>query len=234
MATTSSRPKLPQLKTPMTATFPSELSALSAKSPLLGYADFVKSEDGTKTPITPPIAYTVFLKKIEESIVSPPLTGKEHSQVSTPTSAPSTSSSDHSNCSCSCETHKSPASAVLPSPFTYPTSAPPSALMGRPRIPQSPAVPGRDSPLSATSTLRSPFSVRSPYEWDVASKRRSFDIMSPKISRCGVRHVREVVTRTVTYTPRMKAAPKGKRRKVDLAAPADVEETTTKTTTIYN
>jgi hypothetical protein len=32
----------------------------------------------------------------------------------------------------------------------------------------------------------------------------------------------------------MKAAPKGKRRKVDLAAPADVEETTTKTTTIYN
>jgi hypothetical protein len=39
--------------------------------------------------------------------------------------------------------------------------------------------------------------------------------MSPKTSRCGVRHVREIVTRTVTYTPRMSAAPKGKRRKVE-------------------
>jgi hypothetical protein len=31
----------------------------------------------------------------------------------------------------------------------------------------------------------------------------------------GVRHIREVVTRTVTYTPRVGPAPKGKRRKVD-------------------
>jgi hypothetical protein len=30
-----------------------------------------------------------------------------------------------------------------------------------------------------------------------------------------VRHIREVVTRTVTYTPRMDPAPKGKRRKVE-------------------
>jgi hypothetical protein len=30
-----------------------------------------------------------------------------------------------------------------------------------------------------------------------------------------VRQVREIVTRTVTYTPRMSPAPKGKRRKID-------------------
>jgi hypothetical protein len=83
------------------------------------------------------------------------------------------------------------------------------------RIPPSPAFSGSQSPLSATSTLRSPFSARSPYEWDIASQRKSFDLKSPKTARCGVRHVREIVTRTVTYTPRMSAAPKGKRRKVE-------------------
>ncbi|KAK4649328.1 uncharacterized protein QC761_117840 [Podospora bellae-mahoneyi] len=36
-----------------------------------------------------------------------------------------------------------------------------------------------------------------------------------KDSRSSVRHIREVVTRTVTYTPRMAPAPKGKRRKID-------------------
>jgi hypothetical protein len=221
--TTSTKPKLPQLKTPMTATFPSsfsatfpsELSALSAsaRSPLPGFADFIKLEDGIKTPITPPTAYTDFLK----SMASPPLTGHKHSGGSTPTSAPSDTSSEHSNCSCACEAHKSPASAVLPSPFNFPIpkSAPSSARLSRLGIPPSPAYSGKDSPLSATSTLRSPFSTRSPYDWDINSKARYFDAKSPKTSRCGVRHVREIVTRTVTYTPRMSAAPKGKRRKID-------------------
>ncbi|KAK0730830.1 hypothetical protein B0H67DRAFT_596868 [Lasiosphaeris hirsuta] len=38
---------------------------------------------------------------------------------------------------------------------------------------------------------------------------------SKRESRSSIRHIREVVTRTVTYTPRMAPAPKGKRRKLD-------------------
>ncbi|PQE20775.1 dipeptidase 1 precursor protein [Rutstroemia sp. NJR-2017a BBW] len=170
----STKPKLPQLKTPKTSTFPSELSALSnsARSPLPGYADFmIKQEDCIKTPITPPTAYTDFLKSMN--------TG-----------------------------------SVPPTPFNYPTSAPTSAPLGRLRIPASPASSYADSPLSA----RSPFSARSarsPYDWDIRAKARYFEIKTPKSTRSSVRQVREVVTRTVTYTPRMSPAPKGKRRKVE-------------------
>jgi len=210
----STKPKL-ELQTPLTSTFPSELSALSARSPLPGFADFIKLEDGIKTPITPPTAYTDFLK----SMASPAVSEKSASGDSTPTSAPSETSSEHSNCSCHCDLHKSPTSTTttttLPSPFKHPASAPASARLGRLRIPPSPAYSATDSPLSATSTIRSPFSARSPYEWEVGAKGRYFDIKSPKSARSGIRHVREIVTRTVTYTPRMSAAPKGKRRKLD-------------------
>ncbi|TGO28972.1 hypothetical protein BPAE_0020g00170 [Botrytis paeoniae] len=213
MSTT--KPKLPQLKTPMSSTFPSELSALSnsARSPLPGYADFIiKQEDSIKTPITPPLAYTDFLKTMNSPIVTEIKCSRP-----TPTSAPSSeslTSSEGSDCSCNCDAHKSPATSVPPTPFNYPTSAPSSAILGRLRIPASPASSYAESPLSA----RSPFSARSarsPYDWDLRAKGRYFDIKPQKQTRSSVRQVREVVTRTVTYTPRMSPAPKGKRRKVD-------------------
>ncbi|KAL5320851.1 hypothetical protein ACEPPN_011661 [Leptodophora sp. 'Broadleaf-Isolate-01'] len=210
----STKPKLPQLKTPMTSTFPSELSALSARSPLLGYADFIKQEEYIKTPITPPIAYTDFLK----TMASPIAGDKSSSGRTTPTSAPSTGSSEHSDCSCNCETHKSPTSALPSSQFVFPSSAPSTGRLGRLRIPPSPAFTSAESPMSATSAVRSPFSARSarsPFDWDFKSKGRYFDIKSPKSSRSSVRQVREIVTRTVTYTPRMSPAPKGKRRKIE-------------------
>lgn len=208
----SAKPKLPQLKTPMTSTFPSELSALSARSPFPGFADFIKQEEGIKTPITPPIAYTDFLKTMGS-----PIPGDKSSGRTTPTSAPSTGSSEHSDCSCNCETHKSPTS-ITPNPFVYPSSAPSTTRLGRLRIPASPAYSSAESPLSATSAIRSPFSARSarsPFDWDFKSKGRYFDVKSPKPTRSSVRQVREIVTRTVTYTPRMSPAPKGKRRKVE-------------------
>ena len=210
----STKPKLPQLKTPMTSTFPSELSALSARSPLPGYADFIKQEEYIKTPITPPIAYTDFLK----TMASPIAGEKSSSGRTTPTSAPSTGSSEHSDCSCNCETHKSPTSALPSASFVFPSSAPSTGRLGRLRIPPSPAFSGSDSPMSATSAVRSPFSARSarsPFDWDFKSKGRYYDIKSPKSSRSSVRQVREIVTRTVTYTPRMSPAPKGKRRKIE-------------------
>lgn len=208
----STKPKLPQLKTPMTSTFPSELSALSAPSPFPALVDFIKQEEGIKTPITPPIAYTDFLKTMGS-----PIAGEKSSGRTTPTSAPSIGSSEHSDCSCNCDTHKSPISTA-PSSFVYPSSAPSTGRLGRLRIPASPAYSNADSPLSATSAIRSPFSARSarsPFDWDFQSKGRYFDIKSPKPTRSSVRQVREIVTRTVTYTPRMSPAPKGKRRKVE-------------------
>lgn len=206
------KPKLPQLKTPRSSTFPSELSAVSAKSPFPGFPEFIKQEPDVKTPITPPIAYTDFLKSMAS-----PLTGDKISGGSTPTSAPSTASSDHSNCSCSCDGHKNTKAEVPQSPFIYPSSAPSAQIrFSRRPIPQSPAYSSTDSPLSATSTMKSPFSTRSPFDWDLACKGRYFDVKGPKTpNRSSVRKVREIVTRTVTYTPRMSPAPKGKRRKVE-------------------
>ncbi|PSS23078.1 hypothetical protein M430DRAFT_33672, partial [Amorphotheca resinae ATCC 22711] len=215
----TTKPKLAQLKTPVSSTFPSELSALSARTPRTGFADFIKQED-IKTPITPPTAYTDFLKTMAS-----PVPGEKSSGRTTPTSVPSTNSSENSDCSCNCDTHKSPTSAVPPTtPFVYPSSARSTSWLGRLRIPPSPATPGAESPLSApltaSSAVHSPFSARSargarsPYDWDFQSKGRYFDIKSPKTARSSVRQVREIVTRTVTYTPRMSPAPKGKRRKI--------------------
>ncbi|KAG9236872.1 hypothetical protein BJ875DRAFT_198447 [Amylocarpus encephaloides] len=219
--TSSTKPKLTQLATPLTSTFPSELStpsALSARSPLPGYADFIKQEDLIKTPITPPTAYTDFLK----SMNSPALGDTKSSGRTSPTSAPSTGSTDYSDCSCTCETHKSPTSTTSNN-FVWPSSAPAAGRLGRLRIPPSPAFsPTTESPRSAASTLRSPFSarsIRSPYDWDIkGGKGRYFDVKSPAKagSRSSVRQIRETVTRTVTYTtPQMSPAPKGKRRKVE-------------------
>jgi len=217
----STKPKLPQLQTPMTSTFPSELSALSARTPLSGYVDFIKQED-IKTPITPPTAYTDFLLKM----ASPVTAGDKSSGRTTPTSAPSTGSSEHSDCSCNCDTHKSPVSTAPPTSFPHPSSARSTSWLGRLRIPPpSPAFSGSESPMSApltaSSAVRSPFSARSarsarsPYDWDHISKGRYFDVKSPKTTRSSIREVREIVTRTVTYTPRMSPAPKGKRRKIE-------------------
>ncbi|KAH9909184.1 hypothetical protein F4778DRAFT_217303 [Xylariomycetidae sp. FL2044] len=221
----TSKPKLAQLTTPVTATFPSELSALSVKTPLSAVPAMIKEEFPTsaRTPISPPMAYMDFLKAMS---VSSPVIPEKRSGSTTPeegssqelASMPSTASSEQTDCSCKCGGHRSPA-GVPPSPFpSHPMSAPPTGATSFPslHIPPSPAMsPALDSPLSATA--RSPFSarsVRSPFDWESALKSRyAQDCRAQKSSAKSVRHIREVVTRTVTYTPRMNPAPKGKRRK---------------------
>ncbi|KAK3938041.1 hypothetical protein QBC46DRAFT_170114 [Diplogelasinospora grovesii] len=128
-------------------------------------------------------------------------------------------------------------SAQPPTPrgSNHPLSAPPvgPAVFPSMKIPPSPSVSvtaglySPRSPLSATS-------MKSPFDWDAALKSRRFaeasgtkrpaveaptaNTSSPGPShkaRSSIRHIREVVTRTVTYTPRMAPAPKGKRRKLD-------------------
>ncbi|EMR62859.1 hypothetical protein UCREL1_10216 [Eutypa lata UCREL1] len=219
----TSKPKLAQLTTPVTATFPSELSALSARTPLSAVPDFIKEEfpSGDKTPITPPVAYMDFLKSMSmpSPIVPEKRSGSTTEEDSAQESVPSTASSEQTDCSCKCGSHKSsPTSAPFGSQPTQPMSAPPTGATSFPslHLPPSPALSNLDSPLSAT-TARSPFSarsVRSPFDWEAALKARySQDSRATKSSGKSVRHIREVVTRTVTYTPRMNPAPKGKRRK---------------------
>ncbi|KAL2215451.1 hypothetical protein M432DRAFT_128618 [Thermoascus aurantiacus ATCC 26904] len=198
------KPTLPPLKTPKSATFPSELHT--------GRSDSIKREDSSSTPITPPLAYTEFLKALTPVFTSPVSAGVtfpkfpiEKSEQSTTQPSPATSGSFSSG-----DAIKS-ASASLPppSPFAAPHSAKSPGALRRLRIPQSLAYsPVTDSPKSAT-TIRSPFS---PSEW----KLRYFEAPS---SACGKPVcVRQVVTRTVTYKRTPLDPPpkgKGKRRKTN-------------------
>ncbi|KAI9775300.1 MAG: hypothetical protein M1839_001284 [Geoglossum umbratile] len=185
------------------ASLPSELS----KSPMPWTPVTIKTEDGVgiKTPITPPVAYTDFLRALSSPGA---LSVSKQSTTSNPSSQPSTASS----CSCNCENHQSPSSAYPPTPYTFPLAA-----AGRKfRLPTSPACSGSNSPTSAHQ-LQSPFSLRSPQDWDPEKVRL------PDTPRSGGDRVcvRQVVTRTVTYTtrgcPRMNLAPapKGKRRRLE-------------------
>ncbi|KAF2788696.1 hypothetical protein K505DRAFT_254903 [Melanomma pulvis-pyrius CBS 109.77] len=247
MATTDSKPTLSALKTPLSATYPSEL-----RSPMIHSAmtpTFIKREDSLKTPITPPSAYLDFLKTLSPVLMSPMATGtsskfvfegRPTSMASVTSSASSASftstsgpadkaspaspaSSRASSC-CNCEPSKPepPRSAPLakvdtvtippPSPFTRPQSARTPRLY----IPQSPYSPASvRSPASATS-LNSPYSAVSPRTWDLEKKTGRTRRVS----------VREVVTRTVTYSstpvdakapnfPHIDPAPRGKRRKIE-------------------
>ncbi|ORY12155.1 hypothetical protein BCR34DRAFT_483202 [Clohesyomyces aquaticus] len=255
MADTDSKPALASLKTPLSATYPSEL-----RSPMIYSAaatpTFIKREESLKTPITPPTAYLDFLKTLSPVLMSPMATGTSSKFVFegnrptstaslasvtssasstsfTSTSAPkadttpaSPASSRSSSC-CNCEHSKSeppmpPKTAPLskvdtvtvppPSPFTRPQSA----RIPRLYIPQSPYSPaGVRSPMSAHS-ISSPYSAVSPKTWDLEKKS----------SRTRRVSVREVVTRTVTYSstpidakapnfPQIDPAPRGKRRKIE-------------------
>lgn len=201
----------PVLKTPRSAMLPSELP----RSPAIGFLDMIKQEDDVKTPITPPLAYTEFLKALSPAISSPStgrsFTFSDRSGKSTPTSAPSSAGSA---CSCSNDAHKTSAPIIPPSPYMRP---PPSArsptTLRRLRIPQSPSYsPATDSPKS--SAIRSPFS---PADWYLDSKTRMYE--SPRTPRSGCHRpvsVRQVITRTITYTRTpLDPAPKGKRRKLE-------------------
>ncbi|KAJ2900300.1 hypothetical protein MKZ38_002518 [Zalerion maritima] len=133
---------------------------------------------------------------------------------------------------------------VPPSPFERPLlTAPATGVLPcfpSLHIPPSPAL-CLESPLTGTtaaSATKSPYSsrsIKSPFDWEAALKARRFEgctkpntapvptsttpTTTGKSSKTTVRHIREVVTRTVTYTPKntpkMAPAPKGKRRKVE-------------------
>lgn len=207
------KPVLHPLKTPKTATFPSEIHNAS----LLSRSD-TKNENPLTTPITPPVAYTDFLKALTpvfNSPVSPAISfskypieklSTSHSQPSTATSVSFPNGGDFVR-----------SATISPDSPYAPSLSAKSFGNGRKRLRISTAKtcnkilsPATDSPMSA-STAYSPFS---PSDWKI----RYLD--GPRSSTGKPVSVRQVVTRTVTYkrTP-LDPPPKGKRRKASASPP---------------
>lgn len=218
----SPKRSLPALKTPNSATLPSQLP----KSPLPDRLEAIKQEDDDlRTPITPPQAYTEFLKALSPA-VSTPSTGRSPlfdrlSGKSTPITQPSSAAS--CMCSSSHDSLKAQSAPMIPpSPFMGPpTSARTPTALRRLRIPQSPVwSPSTDSPKSTalssakSGNLCSPFS---PADWVIDGKSRYCD--APRSGTHKPVSVRQVVTRTVTYTRSpvtpLGPAPKGKKRRLE-------------------
>ncbi|KAJ2965573.1 hypothetical protein NQ176_g10548 [Zarea fungicola] len=203
-------------------------------SPPLAYTDFLSKAmslnssavvSGELAPESPRDSDSPVATDSSEKADSPkdeqpsPATSTSSSKPSPPTSA--TASASEKAAALERALASASASLVPPSPYAkVPMSAP---LMGPTsfpsfKLPPSPAVSNLESPMSAVGALRSPYSgrsVRSVFDWDAALKAHYAEQKRSKTSRTSVRHIREVVTRTVTYTPRMEPAPRGKRRKLD-------------------
>ncbi|KAJ6043990.1 uncharacterized protein N7446_002187 [Penicillium canescens] len=218
------KPELQPLKTPKSFTFPSEIHKASKTLTV----NEIKREDGSATPITPPLSYTEFLSALTPVFTSPVSAGgfpkfsmekTEPSPISQPSSAISPAFSENSL--------KSPAISLpppSPSPRTAKSAKAPPALR-RLRIPQSlKAFSSKDSPRTATPCSATPYSA-SPYSanpWSTSSLRSPFSpsdwklryLDAPRSATTKAVSVRQVVTRTVTYkrTP-LDPPPKGKRRK---------------------
>ncbi|KAL9133820.1 MAG: hypothetical protein Q9175_004995 [Cornicularia normoerica] len=213
----SPKPAVPALKTPKTASLPSELP----RSPLPGRLEIIKQEEeDIKTPITPPQAYTEFLRTLSPA-VSTPSTGRSlvfdrASGKSTPITQPSSANSCLYSSHDTSKTYSAP--MIPPSPFMrLPNSARTPTLLRKLRIPQSPAwSPATDSPKSSalSSAHRSPYS---PADWVADGKARYLE--GPKSCTHKPVSVRQVITKTVTYTRTpvtpLDPAPKGKKRRME-------------------
>ncbi|KAI4152449.1 MAG: hypothetical protein LQ340_002903 [Diploschistes diacapsis] len=239
------KPSLPLLKTPTSPgpVLPSELPR--SPHPEQGASVF-KVEADMRTPITPPSAYTDFLKALSPAVSTPCTATSMKSSFSftdktghlTPITQPSSAASFRS-CDSETTTNKRPdlataqsAPLLPPSPFVRPTlsrssstSSKAPATLRRLRIPSSPYSSISESPRSAicrsaTSRSATPRSamLRSPYSptsWVIEGKTRYFP--DPPKSGCPrAVSVKQVVTRTVTYTRTpLEPAPRGKRRKIE-------------------
>ncbi|KAJ5721275.1 uncharacterized protein N7483_009209 [Penicillium malachiteum] len=207
------RPILPPLKTPKSATFPSELHD---DSPSTSISSSMKQEDSASgTPLTPhssiplPKAYTEFLEAMTP-VFSPASAGANFPKFplektsASPTSQPGSALSG--SFAFSPLTTRSPTiSLPPPTPGSAVYSRKGFPLPRRLRIPQSLKYsPTSDSPRSANS-LRSPYSTT---DWKLRY------IEPPRSSGGKPVSVKQIVTRTVTYKrTQLDAPPKGKRRK---------------------
>lgn len=223
------RPILPPLQTPNSASFPSEV----VNTPISCVSSVIKRE--ICTPITPPSAYTDFLNALTPVLATPPATSglqrtASDDSTSTRNSFVSTSSTS-SQFSGRSDISKPELGSVPPTPYSRRT---PTALR-RLRIPHSPAFspstcgPSPRTALSTMSTGSMMYSPFSPADWNVDSATRRY-FETPKSACIKPVSVRSVVTRTVTYkrSPPLDPAPKGKKRKLspnpEMPPPAAVKD----------
>lgn len=201
------KPVLHPLKTPSSTSLPSELhgDALSSRS------DPLRRDGDVSTPITPPAAYTDFLKALTPVFTSPVSAGVSFSKVSFDKSDDLPSSQPASAVSGTFKFQDGLKSATASLPPTTPLAPPPTTrqIAGSPRkirIPQSVKFsPTTEAAPQSANSIRSPFS---PTDW----KARYFE--APRSATGKPVSVRQVVTRTVTYKrTHLDAPPKGKRRK---------------------
>ncbi|EGD88639.1 hypothetical protein H112_03558 [Trichophyton rubrum D6] len=214
----TAKPTLAPLKTSKSPTFPSELH----DSPLFsGKTESIKQEDFLRTPITPPTAYTDFLKTVTPIVASPSSSkDKSFDRLAVSISHSSTATSPYF-CNCSNSCRKSPTVAsITSSPVALhhhyrssdrvrktPTSAKPLRISApSPKL----TSPSFDSPRCCSA--RSPLP---PPDWITESTARQTE--TPRCSSCSRPiSVRHVITRTITYKrTALEPAPKGKRRKAD-------------------
>ncbi|KAJ4408092.1 hypothetical protein N0V91_003440 [Didymella pomorum] len=239
------------LKTPLSATYPSELKSpmvMSATTPTFAW---IKREESLKTPITPPTAYLDFLKTLSPAFMSPMSTGTSTKFVfeGRPTSITSSASSGSFTATSGASDKDSPATSRSSScsrcdtkdeapKDEVPMSAPPTKIRTQtitipPPSPFTRPQSARTPRLYIPQSPFSPAAVRSPNSSDSANNSATFPTASPKVwdaeaksGRSRRVSVREVVTRTVTYSstpvdkkapnfPQIDPAPRGKRRKIE-------------------
>ena len=232
--TSSTRPTLPALITPSSATFPesAKFPSQMPRSPLSGdRLEVIKQEDEdpSKTPLTTPTAYTDFLKLLSPAVSTPstsrsPLFDKalNSSGLPTPLTQPGSAAIPNSplkTCSSAPLNPRSPYS--MRPPASARSLRTPSSVRPRLSIPQSPVwSPATDSPRS--STLRSAFS---PADWSAVDAKRKW-CESPKTTTATGSDpvcVKQVIKRTITMTrspvTSLDPAPKGKKRKLGEKTP---------------
>ncbi|KAE8167063.1 hypothetical protein BDV40DRAFT_210047 [Aspergillus tamarii] len=215
----SIKPTLHPLQTPRTMVFPSELQEDSGSSSLS--AGNGRGDEPLSTPITPPAAYTEFLKKFQP--ILSPITGEPdfskihtlregHSTASTsPTSQPTSRPTSAVSGTFSFNgdsTRSAAASLPPPTPYTAPPVRRDPRSLRALRIPPPPRYsPIAEAPRSA-STLYSPYSA-SPSDWRMRYWEGPHSAVPS--GRFSVRHV---ITHTITFKrTQLEDPPKGKRRK---------------------
>ena len=227
----SPKPVLPALITPSSATFPKSATFPSQipQSPAQGdRLEIIKQEDNdlTKTPLTPPTAYTDFLKAFSPAL-STPSTGRSplfdkapySSGLTTPITQPTSAASCMSPLRTSCAS-----APMMPrSPYMRPPNSARSyrgPLSSRPKlyIPQSPLwSPVADSPKSCALHVN-----MSPADWSAVDAKRRW-CESPKSATVSTENnsvcVKQVIKRTITVTKTpvtpLDPAPKGKKRRLE-------------------
>ncbi|KAF2134190.1 hypothetical protein P153DRAFT_281487 [Dothidotthia symphoricarpi CBS 119687] len=233
MVTTHSKLTVSTLKTPLSATYPSELRSPmvhSATTPI--FANIKREDMDLKTPITPPSAYLDFLKTFSPILMSPmsastnskfvfegnrptSVTSSTSSASFTSTCAPAEKSSPKESpatsrsSSCSrCEHSKEEPPMSAPPTKVQTVTIPPPSPFTRPQSARTPRLYIPPSPYSPAVQVQSPGSAKALNSPFSAASPKTWEA-EQKTGRARSVSVRKVVTRTVTYssTPVDKKAP---------------------------